>query len=44
MYMQILQNLKKIIIWQPKYNDIKLIIQSAIQWEKKLKTNFYRNF
>ena len=28
---------KKIIIWRPKYNDIKLIIQSAIQWEKKLK-------
>ena len=35
---------KKIINWKPKYNDIKLIIQSAIQWEKKLKTNFYRNF
>ncbi|ARJ49537.1 UDP-glucose 4-epimerase GalE [Candidatus Pelagibacter sp. RS40] len=35
---------KKIIIWRPKYNDIKLIIQSAIKWEKKLKTNFYLNF
>ena len=28
---------KKILIWRPKYNHIKLIIQSAIQWEKKLK-------
>ena len=28
---------KKILRWKPKYNNIKLIIQSAIQWEKKLK-------
>ena len=28
---------KKILRWRPKYNNIKLIIQSAIQWEKKLK-------
>ena len=25
---------KKILRWKPKYNNIKLIIQSAIQWEK----------
>ena len=28
---------KKILRWKPKYNDIKLIIKSAIKWEKKLK-------
>ena len=28
---------KKILIWKPKYNNIKLIIKSAIKWEKKLK-------
>jgi UDP-glucose 4-epimerase len=28
---------KKILRWRPKYNNIKLIIQSAIKWEKKLK-------
>ena len=28
---------KKILMWRPKYNNIKLIIQSAIKWEKKLK-------
>ena len=27
---------KKILRWKPKYNDIKLIIKSAIRWEKKL--------
>ena len=27
---------KKILRWKPKYNDIKLIIKSAISWEKKL--------
>ena len=27
---------KKILKWRPKYNNIRLIIQSAIQWEKKL--------
>jgi UDP-glucose 4-epimerase len=27
---------KKILKWKPKYNDIKLIIKSAISWEKKL--------
>ena len=27
---------KKILRWKPKYNDIKLIIKSAINWEKKL--------
>jgi len=31
---------KKILIWRPKYNHIKLIIQSAIQWEKKLNKIF----
>jgi len=28
---------KKILKWRPKYNNIKLIIHSAIKWEKKLK-------
>jgi UDP-glucose 4-epimerase len=28
---------KKILRWRPKYNNINLIIQSAIKWEKKLK-------
>ena len=28
---------KKILKWRPKYNNMKLIIQSAIKWEKKLK-------
>jgi len=27
---------KKKLRWKPKYNDIKLIIKSAISWEKKL--------
>ena len=27
---------QKILKWRPKYNNIKLIIQSAIKWEKKL--------
>ena len=27
---------KKILKWRPKFNNIKLIIQSAIKWEKKL--------
>ena len=31
---------KKILIWRPKYNHIKLIIQSAIKWEKKLNKNY----
>ena len=28
---------KKILDWKPKYNNINLIIKSAINWEKKLK-------
>ena len=32
---------KKTLKWRPKYNNIKLIIKSAIKWEKKLK-NHYR--
>jgi len=28
---------KKILKWRPKYNNLKLIIKSAIKWEKKLK-------
>ena len=28
---------KKLLKWKPRYNDIKLIIRSAIKWEKKLK-------
>ena len=31
---------KKILMWRPKYNNIKFIIQSAIQWEKKLNKDF----
>ena len=31
---------KKILKWKPKYNNIKLIIQSAIKWEKKLNKDF----
>ena len=27
---------KKVLRWRPKYNDIKLIIKSAIRWEKNL--------
>ena len=27
---------KKILRWKPKYNNIKLIIRSAIRWEKKI--------
>ena len=27
---------KKILKWKPRYNDIKLIIRSAIRWEKKI--------
>ena len=32
---------KKTLKWRPKYNNIRLIIKSAIKWEKKL-NNFYR--
>jgi UDP-glucose 4-epimerase len=32
---------KKTLKWRPKYNNIRLIIKSAIRWEKKL-NNFYR--
>ena len=34
----------KLLKWKPKHNDINKIIKSAINWEKKLKTNFYQNF
>ena len=27
---------KKILKWKPKYNNLKMIIQSAVKWEKKL--------
>jgi len=30
--------LKKTLNWKPKYNNIKLIIESAAKWEKKLKS------
>ena len=30
--------LKKILNWRPKHNNIKLIIESAAKWEKKLKS------
>ena len=34
---------KNLFKWSPKYNDIKKIIKSAIQWEKKLKiSKFYK--
>ena len=26
---------KKILKWKPKFNNIKIIIQSAIKWERK---------
>jgi len=28
--------IKKILKWKPKFNDIKIIIKSAIKWEKKI--------
>ena len=28
---------KKILKWKPKYNNLKMIIQSAVKWEKKIK-------
>ena len=31
---------QKILKWRPKYDDIKLIIQSAIKWEKNRRTNY----
>lgn len=31
------EKFKKTLRWRPRYDNIKLIIQSAIQWEKKLK-------
>ena len=31
---------KKILKWKPKYNNLKMIIKSAIKWEKKLKLKF----
>jgi UDP-glucose 4-epimerase len=34
---------KKLLKWTPRYNDIRKIIQSSINWEKKLKINkFYK--
>ena len=30
------KKIKKLLRWKPKYNNIKLIIKSAINWEKKL--------
>lgn len=34
---------KKLLKWTPKYNDIRKIIQSSINWEKKLKiSKFYK--
>jgi UDP-glucose 4-epimerase len=30
---------KRILKWKPKYNNVKKILQSAINWEKKLKNN-----
>ena len=30
---------KRILKWKPKYNNVKKILQSAINWEKKLKSN-----
>ena len=27
---------KKFFSWQPKFNSLKLIIKSALEWEKKL--------
>ena len=33
--------LKKLINWEPKYNDLSFIIQTAIDWEKKLQNEQY---
>ena len=33
-------NFKKIIKWKPKHNNIKKIILSAINWEKKINKNY----
>ena len=38
---QVYSNTKKLnqlLKWKPKYNDMSVIIKSAIRWEKKLKT------
>lgn len=32
------KKLKKILKWKPKFNDMNLIIKSAIKWERKLKS------
>lgn len=32
---------KKTFSWIPKHNDLKLILKSAYEWEKKLKNNFH---
>ena len=31
--------IKKYIKWTPKYNNLKTIIKSSIEWEKKLNEN-----
>ena len=33
-------NLKKFIIWKPKYQKLSTIVKSCIQWEKKLTGKF----
>ena len=30
------KNLKKFIKWNPKFNKLKLMVKSSLQWEKKL--------
>ena len=31
--------LKKFLNWRPKYNNLKLIVKSCINWEKQIKQN-----
>ena len=34
-----ISKMKKILKWKPKYNDIKKILKSSINWEKKISKN-----
>ena len=35
---------KKILKWRPRYNDLKLIIKSAIDWEKTISSRNWYNY
>ena len=32
-----IKKLKKTIKWKPKYNDLNIILKTALKWEKKLR-------